>query len=96
MTFEELIRELPEHLFDGALLRLLDGEEWANIGDYLAVFVFLELKETFDPEATLDAQWDEAYRVMMVAERELEEVRIEVAQIFVKRLNRAGEGMVKK
>lgn len=45
-----------------------------DVGDLLARFVFLELFETFDPDASNDAQLDEAIDQMRVARDELDSV----------------------
>jgi hypothetical protein len=50
---------------DDVVLRSFLGEE--NVGDTLAGFVAIELKETYDPFATSDAQVDEAVQKMRAA-----------------------------
>jgi hypothetical protein len=71
MTLEELIKIADSGYADNAIIQAHEGK---GVGDTLAEFIAIEIKETFDPDADNDTQINEAMRVMQTAAREIKAV----------------------
>lgn len=78
MTFRELVAKADEGYRDNTLdlmsFVLPNGKIKREKGDALALFIVLELKDTFDADASDDDQLSEAYRVIEVAIEQLQNV----------------------
>lgn len=71
MSLDEIIAIADDHYPDGLVGRHHEGEK---VYDTLAEFIAVELKDTYDPDASSEAQLREALRAMETARDELEEV----------------------
>ena len=77
LTLAGLLNMANEGYSDGYLSEYFDtetGEPRDGEGDTLAKFIVLELKDTFDPDATREEQIEEARRVLNNAIRDIEQV----------------------
>lgn len=77
LTLVELLNLANEGYSDGFLSEYYDtktGECRDGEGDTLAKFIVLELKDTFDPDATREEQMEEANRALNNAIDDLERV----------------------
>lgn len=71
MIFDEILAIADAAYPDGLVGAVSEGME---VGDTLAEFIFRELQDTYDPEASDEQQLAEAVRVMTTARQELEAV----------------------
>ena len=78
-NWNKLIAVADKNYPDGLIGLYNKGKK--GLGDGLAKFIFTELKETFDENATLEVNADEGVRVMNMAIRELEAVRDAIAML---------------
>jgi hypothetical protein len=95
MELREIVEIADEAYGDGLVLDHHDfrekyGHADAELGDGLAEFVAVELKETYDPDATTVEQLHEASKVMLRAKYDLGNV----AAALEFRLDGAKEGRV--
>jgi hypothetical protein len=73
MTFDELIGAIPETFLDGSVQRLHAGEKPEDIGDSIPVFIYQELRETFDPEASEEEQLEMALDMLIRGSNEIQQ-----------------------
>lgn len=71
MTLDEIIAIANDHYHAGLVLHYHKGEEGY---DTLAKFIAVELKDTYSPSASSEAQLREALHAMETARDQLEEV----------------------
>lgn len=74
-SFAEMLNRADEKYQDGYLSEYYDpatGERRDGEGDTLAEFIVKELRDTFDPNASRQAQIEEAQRVLRMAIADLE------------------------
>lgn len=71
MTFEEILAVADAAYPDGLVAAVAEDME---VGDTLAEFIFRELQDTYDTDASDEQQLAEAVRVMTSAREELEAV----------------------
>lgn len=73
MTLEQIIA-IVNDVYDDGLVGLYHDEPTGDHGDTLAKFIAIELRETYEAEATDSEQLWEAQRVMLSAYEELGKV----------------------
>jgi hypothetical protein len=76
VTLNDLIRLVDKYYEDGLVSQYWDfgtscPKDNPDAGDTLALFVAREIKDTFDPEASREAQISEAARVLYRAGNQL-------------------------
>lgn len=72
MTLNQLIRAASDAYPEDLIWQCHAGA--TNVGDGLAKFIAIELKETFDVEASEEQQLEEAVRVLKTARENLDRV----------------------
>jgi hypothetical protein len=80
MDLNKLIEIVDEGYPDGFVKRCFDNPK-KDHGDTLALFLAREVKDTFDADATDEAQVAEAIRVMEMARRELGDVLVVLERV---------------
>lgn len=80
MDLDKLIEIVDAGYPDGLVKASFENEDDC-LGDDLALFLAREVKDTFDENATDEAQVNEAIRVVEMARRELYEVLVALEKV---------------
>lgn len=84
MKLVELLNKVNEAYDDGFLREYYDevtGGQRNGSGDYLALHIVREIQETFDPDASDEAQISEAIRVLESSRQQLDKVIYRIGEL---------------